>query len=633
MLATPAQAAPLRSHGGPMIGTAVDTNALANEAMYRTVLNREFNIVTAENAMKWDATEPNAPGQFTFGGADTIVSTARANGQQIHGHTLVWHSQTPGWVQSLNATDMRAAMQRHINALLTRYGSDVRSWDVVNEAFNEDGTMRNSFWLQRLGSGYIADAFRLARAADPDAELCINDFNTEGQNAKSNGLFNLVQSLLQQGVPINCVGFQGHLAIQFGFPSNVQANFQRFANLGLNVKITELDVRMQTPRDANKDTQQATFYRNMVNACVAVSRCNQITMWGFTDLHSWVPGTFPNEGFALPLDNNYQPKPAYTAIDQALPPGGGGDTTPPTTPGTPTASNVTSTGASLAWAASTDAGGSGLAGYDIVRRQGTTDTVLSTSTTNSATLTNLTANTQYVLLIRARDGAGNQSALSGSVTFTTQAGGGDTTPPTTPGTPTASNVTSTGASLAWAASTDAGGSGLAGYDIVRRQGTTDTVLSTSTTNSATLTNLTPATQYVLLIRARDGAGNQSALSASVTFTTQSGTGGTCRVAYSASNWGTGSNGFTANVVITNTGTAAINGWTLAFAFPSGQQITPPGWSATWAQSGANMTATNLDWNRTLNAGTGTTTIGFNGTFTGTNTAPTGFTLNGTACTA
>lgn len=212
-------------------------------------------------------------------------------------------------------------------------------------------------------------------------------------------------------------------------------------------------------------------------------------------------------------------------------------------------------------------------------------------------------------------------------------GGGDATPPTTPGAPTAAAVTATGATLSWAASTDSGGSGLAGYNVYRRQGTTDTLVAQSTTNSVTLTGLTPATQHVLVVRARDNAGNLSAPSATVTFTTLPDTsGGRCRVGYQASNWG-GSNGFTANLTITNTGTAAINGWTLAFTFPAGQRLTD-GWSATWNQApgSATVTATSLSWNANLppNASTG---IGFNGSFTGTaNPAPTAFTINGNTCT-
>ncbi len=211
-------------------------------------------------------------------------------------------------------------------------------------------------------------------------------------------------------------------------------------------------------------------------------------------------------------------------------------------------------------------------------------------------------------------------------------GGGDVTPPTTPGTPTASAVTATGATLSWTASTDTGGSGVAGYNAYRRQGTNDTLLTQSTTNSVALSNLSPATQYVVVVRARDVAGNLSAASATVTFTTLSDTtGGRCRVVYSASNWG-GTPGFTANVTITNTSTATLTGWTLAFTFPAGQRVTD-GWSATWTQStgSANVTAVNMPWNGNLapNASTG---VGFNGSFTGTsNPAPTAFTLNGNTC--
>jgi mannan endo-1,4-beta-mannosidase len=209
-------------------------------------------------------------------------------------------------------------------------------------------------------------------------------------------------------------------------------------------------------------------------------------------------------------------------------------------------------------------------------------------------------------------------------------GGGDVTPPTTPGTPSASGVTANGASLSWTASTDGSGSGLAGYIVYREQGATDAVLAQPVTNSATLSGLAPNTQYEVYVRARDNAGNLSAPSAPVTFTTLPGSG-LCRVGYQASNWG-GSPGFTASVTITNTGTSATNGWMLAFSFPSGQRVSLPGWGATWAQAdgSAEVTATNMSWNATIapNASIG---IGFNGTHTGANPPPTAFTLNGNPC--
>jgi endo-1,4-beta-xylanase len=532
--AAPASASgPLKEHAdarGRIIGNAVDNNEIT-DAAYRPIIASEFNQLTPGNAMKWDATEPN-PGQFSFGRADEIVALAQQNGQSVRGHTLVWHSQTPGWVQSLNATDMRAAMQNHITTVVNRYEGDLYAWDVVNEPLNEDGTLRNSFWLQRLGESYIADAFRMARAADPDVKLYINDYNTDGLGAKSDGMYRLVQSLLAQGVPIDGVGFQSHLAIQFGFPNQMQQNLQRFADLGLDVAITELDVRMQMPSDATKLATQATYFRNVVNACLAVTRCVGVTVWGYTDKYSWIPPTFPGEGAAHLADENFQRKPAYTAVHDAL----AGGSTP------------------------------------------------------------------------------------------------DTTPPTAPGTPSVSGVTATSAGLSWTASTDTGGSGLAGYNVYREQGTTDPLLGQFTTSSVTVTGLTPSTQYQVYVRARDGAGNLSTPSAMATFTTSEGTGtGPCRVAYSAENWG-GGGGFTAAVTITNTGTATVSGWTLAFTFPSGQRVRE-GWNATWAQPAGSggVTATNMPYNGTLTADA-SVQIGFNGGYTGTNTAPSTFTLNGATCT-
>lgn len=314
------RSAPLRDHASArnfLIGAAVATGPLAGESSYRDTLNREFNAVTAENAMKWDATEPSQ-GQFNFGGADQIMDSAQANGQTVHGHVLVWHNQTPGWVQNLGAAAMRSAMENHISTVVGRYAGQIASWDVVNEVFDDNGGMRDSFWYQRLGESYIADAFRYARAADPAAKLCINDYNVEGINNKSTAMYDLVSRLRGQGVPIDCVGIQGHLAIQYGFPNDLRQNIQRFADLGVDVKITELDVRMQLPADATELATQATYYRDVVDACLAVSRCTGVTVWGFTDRYSWVPDTFPGEGAALPYDENYLPKPAYDALHDVL---------------------------------------------------------------------------------------------------------------------------------------------------------------------------------------------------------------------------------------------------------------------------------------------------------------------------
>ncbi|WP_144126712.1 endo-1,4-beta-xylanase [Catellatospora sichuanensis] len=614
--ATPATAAtPLRTLAaakGKFIGFAGATGPLADEAAYRTIAQTEFNQITAENAMKWESTEPS-DNNYTWSGADQIVAFAAANNQQVHGHTLVWHSQTPGWVQGLGATAMRTAMQDHIATVVGRYANNASlvSWDVVNEVFDENGGFRTSFWYNTLGQSFIADAFRYARAADPNAKLCINDYNVEGINAKSTAMYNLVQSLRAQNVPVDCVGFQSHLATQYGFPGDMRQNLERFAALGVEVRITELDIRIQTPRTSAKDTTQATYYTNAVNACLAVPACSGITIWGFTDKYSWVPDTFPSEGAALLYDENYQPKPAYTAVNTALGGSPTGDTQAPTTPSSLAASGVTSSSVNLSWTASTD--NVGVAGYDILRAPGTsggTFASVGTSTTASFSNTGLSANTSYRYQVRARDAAGNTSAVSNTVTVTTTGGGtGDTQAPSTPSSLAAAGTTSSSTNLTWTASTD--NVGVTGYDILRAPGTsggTFTSVGTSTTTSFSNTGLSANTSYRYQVRARDAAGNVSAVSNTVTVTTTGGgTGGGCSVTATVqTQW---NNGYVMQpVTVTNTGTSAISSWTVTFTLPSGHAVTGQ-WNAVLTTGGQTVTAKNAPHNGAL-APSASTTFGF-----------------------
>ncbi|WP_082114728.1 endo-1,4-beta-xylanase [Lentzea aerocolonigenes] len=310
----PASAAgPLKDITNRYVGSAVAAQNL-NEADFKSVLTREFDNVTPENEMKWAVVEPNR-GQFNWSGADAIVNYAQQNGKSVRGHTLVWHSQYPGWLNNLGSSELRSVTQQHINTEMGRYRGRIRAWDVVNEMFNEDGSRRQSIFQQKLGDGYVADAFRWARAADPSAKLYINDYNTEGINAKSTGLYNLVRTLKQQGVPIDGIGIQTHLATKYGFPTSFRQNMERFAALGLDIAITEADVRIPLPADSAKLATQASYFRQIWDACHAVSRCVEFTTWGFTDRHSWVPGTFPGEGAACLFDSNLRPKPAYTRLN------------------------------------------------------------------------------------------------------------------------------------------------------------------------------------------------------------------------------------------------------------------------------------------------------------------------------
>ncbi|SBT46217.1 endo-1,4-beta-xylanase [Micromonospora narathiwatensis] len=304
------------AESGRYFGTAVAANKLS-DSTYVGILNREFNMATPENEMKWDATEPSQ-GQFNYSNADRIVNHAQANGMRVRGHALAWHSQQPGWAQNLSGTALRQAMTNHVTQVATYYKGKIYAWDVVNEAFADGGTgARRDSNLQRTGNDWIEVAFRAARAADPGAKLCYNDYNTDGQNAKSNAVYAMVQDFKSRGVPIDCVGFQSHFNSASPVPSDYQANLQRFANLGVDVQITELDIE-------GSGTAQADNYNRVVRACLAVSRCTGITVWGIRDSDSWRASGTP-----LLFDGSGNKKAAYTSTLNAL--NGGGTTPPPTT--------------------------------------------------------------------------------------------------------------------------------------------------------------------------------------------------------------------------------------------------------------------------------------------------------------
>ncbi|GAA4409594.1 endo-1,4-beta-xylanase [Actinokineospora soli] len=287
---------------GRYFGAAITAWKLG-DTNYTSIVDREFSSVTPENEMKWDATEP-ARGSFNFANSDRIVNYALQRGKSVRGHTLLWHAQQPAWAQSLSGTALRQAMIDHINGVAGHFRGKIHSWDVVNEAFADgpSGARRDSN-LQRTGNDWIEVAFRTARAADPNAKLCYNDYNTDGINAKSTGIYTMVRDFKQRGVPIDCVGFQSHLGTSLS--ADYQANLQRFADLGVDVQITELDV--------STGPNQAGIYAAVTRACLAVARCTGITVWGVRDTDSW-RGT----DNALLFDGAGNTKPAYHSTLAAL---------------------------------------------------------------------------------------------------------------------------------------------------------------------------------------------------------------------------------------------------------------------------------------------------------------------------
>src|SRR5581483_842658 len=335
--AIPAAAAgtPLRTLAeakGKYFGSDMTADLLSNSTV-TTLDGQQFDMITPGNEMKWDTTEPSN-GTFNFGPGDQIVAFAKAHNDRVRGHNLVWHSQLPSWVTSLPLNQVQAAMETHITTEVNHYKGQIFAWDVVNEPFNEDGTLRQDVFFNAMGSGYIADALRTAHAADPNAKLYLNDFNIEGENAKSNAMFSLVQSLKSQGVPIDGVGLESHFILG-QVPSSMLANTQRFAALGVQVAVTELDDRIQLPASSANLQQQASDFSTVVSDCMQVSACPGVTQWAVGDPDSWIPGAFSGFGAATMFDQNYQPKPAFTAVQNALG-GGGGNTVTVTNPGAQT---------------------------------------------------------------------------------------------------------------------------------------------------------------------------------------------------------------------------------------------------------------------------------------------------------
>lgn len=317
-----AQDLPLRALAearGIEIGAAVAVAPLRSETDYSEVLQREFGMLVGENAFKWESIHPG-PKVFRFDETDAIVTFAEANGMKVRGHTLVWHNQNPRWLTGAIPTrdEAIAVLKTHIQTVVGHYKGRIAAWDVVNEAVDDStGELRASPWLTAIGPDYIGLAFQFAHEADPAAKLYYNDYGAEGVGGKGDAVYHLVKGLKEQGVPIDGVGWQGHFQ-QSSFIMDMKDNGRRLADLGLEVSITELDVRIPIPATDLMLEKQAGMYKKVTETCLALPNCKAIVTWGFTDKHSWVPGFFGGEGAALPFDENYKPKLAYDAIRAAL---------------------------------------------------------------------------------------------------------------------------------------------------------------------------------------------------------------------------------------------------------------------------------------------------------------------------
>ena len=318
-------------HDSLLIGTAVRAAQLS-EVAYATSLSHEFSMVEPEDAMKWLIVRPNQ-GAFDFRQGDEIVRFAQAHGMKVRGHCLLWARDNPEWLAQGHFTPAQLSLllRDHIAHVMKHYAGQVFAWDVVNEALDENGDVRDSIWYDRPGIGfagkgtrYIEQAFRWAREADPQALLFYNEAEGEELNRKSDAIYDMVRDFKRRGVPIDGVGLQLHVSKLNLDVAGLQANIARIAALGVQVHITELDVSIPLSLEGNpvnKDDliRQAQIYRSAVRACLQSSGCTAIQTWGFTDKYSWIGSSSHGaRGMALPLDRAYQPKPAYGAILEEL---------------------------------------------------------------------------------------------------------------------------------------------------------------------------------------------------------------------------------------------------------------------------------------------------------------------------
>lgn len=303
-------------------GTAVDTPALSNAQYTSIAFNKsEFNSITIGNGQKWMYTEPQR-NVFNYTKADEIVNLAKKGGQYRRCHTFVWHQQLPWWLtsQTWSKDELTSILENHIKNEAQHYQDECYAWDVVNEAFNEDGTYRSSIFYDTIGPSYIELAFSFARKyTKPGTKLYYNDYNIETVNAKSLAAQKMVKDFQARGIPIDAVGLQAHF-ITGSSPSYQQMRDAQalFTSLGLETAFTELDVRTALPDSAEKQAMQAKNYADSVKACVDEERCVGVTVWDFWDPVSWVPSTFPGNGNACLWDEKFGKKPAYWAIADVL---------------------------------------------------------------------------------------------------------------------------------------------------------------------------------------------------------------------------------------------------------------------------------------------------------------------------
>jgi endo-1,4-beta-xylanase len=309
------------------VGASINVDLLRNNAVYTALVTKQYNGVTAENAMKFGYVHP-AENTYNYTDADYLVTFAQKTGKRVHGHNLVWYIGLPDWVTNFqgDSTAWEQMLKSHIQSVVTHFKGKVVSWDVVNEGLNDDGTPRQSIWEQHLGSDYIARCYQYAHEADPDALLFYNDYGNEYSLPKRTAIINLVNGLKQRGIPIDGVGIQMHTNSNTSDQDIAAAITVTAASTGLKIHVSELDITMN-PNNIQTMTftsavasAQAVKYKALVKVYNSLPAAQKfgITTWDVSDADSWIAGYYKRPDWPLPFNNLYLPKPAYQAIIDGL---------------------------------------------------------------------------------------------------------------------------------------------------------------------------------------------------------------------------------------------------------------------------------------------------------------------------
>jgi len=309
----------LADRAGILIGAASAYPHLVNksDSNYPLVLSKQYSVTTEMHNCRWNVVHPQIS-KFDFAKCDFVVNYARQFNMSFRYTTLVAGDNNPSWLNGLSAAQLRSTLTQHVTVVASRYRRQIPFFNVVSNAMAEDGSgLKNVVpWYPQIPD-YVSLAFKTAAAANPFAKLFYNDYGGEGLSAKSNGIYQMLQGLIQNGVPVHGVGLQMHVSVSNPpDPRELHHNIDRLNHLGLEVHITEMDVTCD-PCGLDAREVQARIYRDVLHVCLMSQKCRCVETWGFTDRYPPTYTTSPAVD-ALPWDSDYQPKPAVFEMERVL---------------------------------------------------------------------------------------------------------------------------------------------------------------------------------------------------------------------------------------------------------------------------------------------------------------------------